>query len=328
MTILIIRLSALGDVAMTIPAIYCFADQHPDYKIKVLTSARFCQLFVKKPYNVELMPVDIRELRTFKGFIHLMVRLSAEKIDKVADLHNVLRSWLIDAAFIMTGRRVAMVDKRRRKRESIVCHKTLSAKPFTERYFDVFRRLGFTVEDNFVGLYSAQRSNHTQRVGVAPFARYLNKTYPIEAMHEVVSRLAASGIEIFVFGYGEHEAMVAERWSGESPNIHSLVGKNDLSGDLELMTTLDVIVSMDSANMHLASLVNTPVVSIWGATTPTCGFLGWHQSPKNALCANVDCQPCSISGGPSCPRGDFACMRNIKPEMIINKVVEVINQSR
>jgi len=91
------------------------------------------------------------------------------------------------------------------------------------------------------------------------------------------------------------------------------------------MSYLDVMLSMDSANMHLASLVNTEVISIWGQTHPYAGFLGWKQLPVNTIqCEDLACRPCSVYGNKECYRKDFACMNNILPETIINKILNCI----
>ena len=94
--------------------------------------------------------------------------------------------------------------------------------------------------------------------------------------------------------------------------------------ELILMSHLDVMVSMDSANMHLASLVNTPVVSIWGATHPYCGFMGYGQKAENALqIENLECRPCSVFGNKPCLHGDYRCLIRITPEMVVQKVMDV-----
>ena len=92
------------------------------------------------------------------------------------------------------------------------------------------------------------------------------------------------------------------------------------------MSLFDVMLSMDSANMHLASLVNIPVVSIWGATHPYAGFMGWKQLPINTVQLDLPCRPCSVYGQKPCWRGDYACLREIKPEEIIAKIEENIRQ--
>ena len=77
------------------------------------------------------------------------------------------------------------------------------------------------------------------------------------------------------------------------------------------MSHLDVMLSMDSANMHLASLTGIPVVSVWGATHPMAGFLGYNQDPENVIQIDLECRPCSIYGNKPCQRGDYACLQNI-----------------
>ena len=68
-----------------------------------------------------------------------------------------------------------------------------------------------------------------------------------------------------------------DTWIAKYPSVVSMIGKLNMRTELNLMSHLDVMLSMDSANMHLASLVNIPVVSIWGATHPYAGFMGWKQ---------------------------------------------------
>ena len=94
------------------------------------------------------------------------------------------------------------------------------------------------------------------------------------------------------------------------------------------MRQLDVMVSMDSANMHLASLVGTPVVSVWGATHPYAGFMGFGQKEENAIQLDMPCRPCSIYGNKPCHRGDYACLRDIAPARIINKVEQLLDEAK
>ena len=79
--------------------------------------------------------------------------------------------------------------------------------------------------------------------------------------------------------------------------------------------------------MHLASLVKLPVVSVWGATHPYCGFTGWKQSPENIVQLDLPCRPCSVFGNKPCVSGGYACLNGITPEMILNKVERVLNKN-
>ena len=96
--------------------------------------------------------------------------------------------------------------------------------------------------------------------------------------------------------------------------------------ELILMSHLDVMLSMDSGNMHMASVVDTPVVSVWGATHPYAGFLGWGQRMEDTVQIDLPCRPCSVYGDKICMRNDYACLQNIAPDQIVKKVVGVISR--
>lgn len=324
--VLVYRLSALGDVAMTIPAIYSCARRWKDTTFHVVTTAFCAQMFVNAPANVVLHPLEmpVTTWRVLKA-LHKM------KIDAVADLHNVLRSWIVDSMFWLRGKRVQVLPKRRQERYEIL-HEKMRSQPFVMRYFEVFKHLGLPCEPAFTTLFNEQpplpvemKKDGEQWIGIAPYARYENKTYPLEKMQEVVKCLAEKpNVRIFLFGARGEQADGLKQWEQLSPRVHSMAGRFTLNEEMALMAHLDVMVSMDSANMHMASLVGTRVVSVWGSTTPACGFLGWGQHIQNAVCANIDCQPCSIGGSNQCKQGNIACMAAIKPDAIVQTVCSLI----
>ena len=98
--------------------------------------------------------------------------------------------------------------------------------------------------------------------------------------------------------------------------------------ELALLSHLDTMVSMDSANMHLASITGVPVVSIWGATHPYAGFQGWGQEPSNFIQADMDCRPCSVYGNKPCLRGDYACLTRISPDTVAEKIESIIEKRK
>ena len=80
------------------------------------------------------------------------------------------------------------------------------------------------------------------------------------------------------------------------------------------------MLSMDSVNMHLASIAGTRVVSLWGATHPYAGYLGYGQSHDDVIQADLDCRPCSLHGNRLCKRGDYACLTQIDPITVADHV--------
>jgi ADP-heptose:LPS heptosyltransferase len=338
--ILIIRLSALGDVAMTIPVIYSLAQRYHQHLFVMVTRPSFSELFINRPKNLKLFIFDSEcNHKGVVGLVRLVTELHQLKPDMIADLHNVIRSWIIDLFFLMIGKRVAMVDKDRYGRLSLLRHNKLQKRNFITRYFDVFRRLHLESEANFSTLFPhgsgiitnkeiGEILSKTKSIGIAPISRFKNKNYPIELMVEVIHQLIAVGYHIFIFGSKDDGKIIMNHMQENIPQCTNLSGQMDIKGELSIISHLDVMVSMDSANMHLASLTSTPVVSLWGATTPACGFLGYGQEMNNAICLNLDCQPCSIAGSDKCALHSFKCMTEIKPSVIVEKVIQATDRSK
>ena len=160
-------------------------------------------------------------------------------------------------------------------------------------------------------------------IGIAPFAAHKGKIYPLEKMERVIELLLERepNCRIFLFGGGAEERELLTQWESRHDRcICALLGS--LYNELVLMSHLDTMVSMDSANMHLASLTGTRVVSVWGATHPFAGFMGWNQSPADAVQTTLPCRPCSIFGNKPCLHGDYPCLNSITPEEIVERVLK------
>ncbi|RZK76357.1 MAG: heptosyltransferase, partial [Pedobacter sp.] len=166
---------------------------------------------------------------------------------------------------------------------------------------------------------------HEYWIGVSPFAQHAQKVYPLAKMENVILHLAELGYQLFIFGGSIEEEIIANEWANKHQNLTSLVKRMSLAEELEFISELDLMVSMDSSGMHLASLVNIPVISIWGATHPYAGFLGYGQSISDAVQIDLSCRPCSIYGNVKCYRGDFACMNNLPEQSVISKVIDKLH---
>ena len=329
-TTLVIRLSSLGDIAITIPVLYSVANRYPDDNFILITKSAWQPLFIEKPSNLTVFPVNTKDKhRGIAGIIKLLRELSplikSKKI-KVADLHGVIRSFIVDFYYRIKGKPVAMINKGRGEKRKLIRQKNKIMQPLKtslDRYRDVFEKLGYDSTISFKGLFLEKPVNERLRIGIAPFAKHEGKTYPLDQMEKVVSHLSGlSNIEIVLWGSKEESGLL-ETWAEKYPNTKSVAGLISMQEELILMNQMNLMVSMDSANMHLASLVNTPVISIWGATHPCAGFYGFNQNESNIIQMDFPCRPCSIYGNKPCRRGDYACLNTIKSETIINKILQI-----
>lgn len=313
----------MGDVAMTVPVIQTLACAYPHTEFTMLSKPAFAPLFAGMPANVHFVGARFKdEHKGIRGLHRLLQHIDYRSFDAVADLHSVLRSRYICMWFLLAGKQVAAISKDRCSKHRLTrqYHKRLvPLQTSMERYARVFHRLGFTFDMPSMQKNSLPRRN----IGIAPFAAHKGKIYPLHLMEQVVASLSMQTDEtVYLFGAGKTEQTILEEWAARYPHVESLAGKHTLAEELNIMRSLRVMLSMDSANMHLASLVHTPVVSIWGATHPYAGFLGWQQQMSDCLQTDLTCRPCSVYGNKPCLRKDYACLNDIAPERVVRHITD------
>lgn len=343
--VLIARFSALGDVAMTIPVVYSVCYCNPDTRFIFITKPTTQSLMINAPKNLVVIGVDVKEKYSgLRGLMRLFADLRREySIDAFADLHSVIRTHVLGMLCRINGIPVKVINKGRANKKALTRKRNKVMLPLISsraRYREVLYRLGFPYEEHFHSLFgeekaapelfasvSAPKAEGETWIGIAPFAKHAGKIYPTELMEKVVDELAKrQNTRIFLFGGGDEERKVLGGWAAKYPSVTSLAEKrNGFPVELALLSHIDVMVSMDSANMHLASVVAVPVVSIWGATHPYCGFKGWKQDEANIVQLPMTCRPCSVFGNKPCHRGDYHCLVGIPPAVIIAKIENVLN---
>jgi len=329
--ILVMRFSSMGDVAMTVPVVKALLAQNPDVQITYVSRPQFAPFFAGIE-RLSYFSVDLdKDYKGFTGIAKLFGHLKKQgKYGAVADLHDSLRTKILRRLFSLSGVPYAFIDKGREEKKLLTRFPGKVLKPLkrtVERYADVFRGLGYQLELDYQltkqpKLLTAEiiaiTDNKTQTwVGVSPFARHEGKTYPQEKMAEAIKELSKQYVKIFLFGGSAMEKEICEGWASAYENVVSTVRLLTMEQELVLINNLDVMLSMDSAGMHLASLEGTPVVSVWGATHHYAGFLGYGQSEGNIVADDIGCRPCSVYGDRPCFRGDYACLHRIKTKMIV-----------
>ena len=328
--ILVIRFSALGDIAMTVPVVHDMAVQYPNLDITMLSREMARPVFERMPKNVHFIAADLKgRHKGLLGLCRLWRDAHLSDFDYIADFHDVLRTWWLRSEGGLRCKKVAKIDKGRKGKKALTRQKdkvfVQQATSF-ERYAKVLEHLGFPIKPQFVKLdYSAfcetQKATNETWVGIAPFAKHEAKVYPLGKMEAVIKTLSErENTTVFLFGGGDEEKRQIAALCAQYPNVKPAQSQQGLKGELALMGQLDVMLSMDSANMHWASLVGTRVVSLWGGTHPYAGFLGWNQKLEDCIQLDLPCRPCSVYGNKPCFRGDYACMSGISPTQVVEKL--------
>lgn len=338
--VLIVRFSAITDVVLTIPVVYSACRCYPDVNFYLVTRKSMTSMFINTPENLKLVGVDIKsEYKGMGGAYRLIKELRHDyAIDAVVDLQNDAYSRIM--RFESRWHRIptACVNDYQKNSHPLIRRNNKVMLPLTSmmaHYRETFFRIGLPIQEQFGGLYGEKKTNpeifaeisqpklaDEKWIGIAPFAKHKGKMYPLALMEKVVAEISQeANVKIFLFGGGDEEHAILQGWADRYDRVMSIADKRyGFPVELALMNHLDVMLSMDSANMHLASLVGTTVVSIWGATHPYCGFKGWRQLETNTIQLPMTCRPCSMFGDKPCLNGDYHCLAAISPQVVIEKI--------
>jgi ADP-heptose:LPS heptosyltransferase len=326
----------MGDVAMTVPVLKALTDTYPGLRISLLTRGFFKPIF--SPLGeITVISADLKgQHKGLRGLWRLYRELQPKGFDAVADLHNVLRSNVLKQYFRLGGTPVVQIDKGRKEKRALTAlkNKEFKALPSTHmRYASVFEQLGYPLKPEALRALDRQPlpeailqlvgPDHKKWLGIAPFAAYPGKQYPMQLMKQVVEALDKGGrFKIMLFGGRERERELLEEMAAGCTNCLNMAGKISFGDELSLISNLDLMLSMDSGNAHLAANYGIPVVTLWGLTHPFAGFYPFGQDPGNALLSDRDNFPgipTSVYGN-KMPRGYEHVMESIAPQTVVDKV--------
>ena len=338
-SVLVMRMSALGDVAMTIPVLYPVCRANPGTRFVMLTKKWPASMFHDRPDNLMVVGIDTRtEYKGVSGLMKLASRLRRQYgIDAVADLHNVIRTRVIGLCMRAHGIPVVHLDKQRARRRALIKHRDGEpVTPTIDRYRMVLEQLGLETPSDFIRLYDGKdvpespmvpdKQPGQRWIAVSPFSAHDGKVYPMELMSQVIHELARRDhFRIFLMGGGKDEKVALRKMARDMKHVLSMAEiKHGFLDEYALLAKCDLMLTMDSANMHLASLMGLKTVVIWGATAPECGFPGYRQTGDHDVQLDMECRPCSIYGERDCRWGDYRCLKNITPERVVSQVLAAL----
>ena len=331
----------MGDVAMLVPVLSYLEVEYPSIAITLLTKPQFAPIF-KSFLNIKIIEADVKgKHKGISGLYRLFKQLKQLGITSVADVHNVLRSSILKFFFKSSKIPFVQIDKGRKEKKALTRIKNKDFKQLKtthERYADVFRKLGLKIDlskvkqlakSEFTSSIKAIIGEKKKKwIGIAPFAAHEGKMYPIPLMEQVIQQLEEKGeYTVLLFGGGVSEIeklhTIVQQTSIE---LIVVAGKLSFEQELEVISNLDVMLSMDSGNGHLAANYNVPVVSLWGVTHPYAGFAPFAQPIENAILSDrftYPLIPTSIYGN-KYPEGYGKVMDSILPERVVQKIIETL----
>ena len=343
--IVVLRFSAMGDVALLAPVLRSFTQAFPDYQLTLATRPKFSAFFSGIDRLV-CFPADLDSSYSgLKGIFRLFRELKETKPEIVLDMHDHLRTRLISFFFFLVGVKIIRFDKGRKEKSFLVRKRNKIRTELSHtvsRYHQAFSRAGFSFPllpspHFFIPKESKQKLNEWLLAhglkkkeawfGLAPFAAHKSKIWPLENYARIIDLIRKKmPVKFFLFGGGKKEVEFFLELKSQFPQECLLVaGELSLSEELALMEKLDKMICVDSSNMHLAALLGLPTVSIWGGTHPAIGFgpFGNENSFVQISVADLPCRPCSVYGKETCHRGDFACVTGIRISDVEREISDV-----
>lgn len=338
--ILVIRLGSLSSVAMCVHALRGLVRDFSQVKITVLTLAQYKPLF-RGVKGLEFLFADEAQYRGCGGTFRLWCAIQRLGVDAIADLTNSPFSRALSFSFTPWRRRVVRLQGQRLEGRALTrkYRKVMVQLPtLASRSREVFGSLGLPFcmpapvrqakgvqLPNIVDILAGEKSANW--VGIAPLSNHNGTCYPLPKAAELVGLLAGRYQRVFLFGEGLYQRQFCEGMQSLYGNVISVAGRLSLAEQMDVLSVLDAVVSVDSDVLRLASLVGTPVISIWGATHPYLESSGYGQDPRNALQKELPCRPCSTDGRHRCLMGDYQCMNSISPEEIFRRVKSVTGRN-
>jgi len=291
MKVLVIRFSAMGDVALIAPVAHSLLASNQNLHITILTRSFFSPFFYGSE-RLKCIGVDIEnEYNGLIGLLTLFRHLKSDRYDLVVDLHDNIRSRILSFFFRLAGATVVRYDKRRKERNILLkvgVNGTAPLPHVTDMYLEAFKRAGLKINtplkplpfpehyfERLIKKMPLEKSTiETPWIGIAPFAKHPSKVWPLDKIRVLVGAIYESrpDTKIFFFGGGSQELMEIEKLTEQFPTAINIGKLLNLKEQLALIASLEIMISMDSSNMHMAAVLGVKVISIWGGTHPAFGF--------------------------------------------------------
>jgi len=340
--ILVIRLSSLGDVVLTTPAIKSLKQKFPQSQIFFLAKSQYRDVLKNDPNIFSFIEFDpFEKHRGVLGFAKLLKELKSLNFDVVIDLHANLRSFFI--RHLLKAKIKIKYDKRWLARFLLVYLKFLKVKSIhtLDLYLETLKKVGVNSVEKEPKVFLDQESENFLKdfliekkiekddivVGIHPGARWETKRWPEERFAKVCQILNQKPkFKIVLFG-DQKDQKAVESISSRAEDQNLLkTGNLPLDKFMSLIKRCDCFVTNDSGPMHIASALGVPVVAIFGPTHPKLGF--FPLGSKNVvLTANVKCSPCSLHGEKRCYKKSRYCMDLIEPEMVTDAVERLLEKT-
>ena len=340
---IIIQTAFPGDVILTLPLVQGLKRKFPASTIDLVAIPVAAELLRNHPDIGTLYVYDKRNTdRGINGFWRLAKKLRAQKFDAALIPHRSLRSALLAfvagiprrIGFDRSAGRFTFTDTVRYEYTLHEVERNLClAQPFLDVRLpkELPNLFPSADEQRTVDAVLTQTFSNTKGklIGIAPGSVWNTKRWLEERFSELIAMIVHHGDRVVLIGGKEDEALCSRILAAaRSSNIFSLAGQLTFLQSAEAIRRCNVLVSNDSAPMHLAVAMRTPVVGIFGPTIPGFGFAPYGLLDKILGVSGLSCRPCTIHGSAQCPIRTHECMVGIDARRVYDAIQTIVENSQ
>jgi len=323
MKVLVIQTAFLGDLILTIPLLEVLSEN--GYAVHLIGLAQFKEIFEKHPAVKKYISFDKKgKDKGISGFLKILKEIKKENYDVLISPHRSTKTGLLaflsgikkKIGFDKGGARIFMditVEYSKNSHEIERNLQLIEPLNLKKKNFDFF----IPVEENIVKNLREELKDGF--IVFSPGSNWKTKIWPFEYWKELAQRLSEKEKIVFV---ADKEYFKLK----EDKNILNLMGKTNLEELIAIVKLSKMVVSGDSAIIHIASSFKKKTVEIYGPTIKEFGFYPYNTEYRIAeISKNIlKCRPCSIHGPDRCPLGHFKCMKDLKVDFVLEKILNLL----
>ena len=335
--ILIVQTAFIGDVVLASPLIDAVKTEYPAAVIKFLTIPYSAPVLENLPYLDDIIIFDKRGKDKFKQTFQIVQRLKSEKFDLAVVPHRSIRS----AMMVYFAGIPVRIGFDRSAGSFLFTRKIKYRKDFHE----VERNLSLLDIDNtreyHPAIYPGKQDDATVErllsefeisgdyICVAPGSIWETKRWTTENFTGLIDLIHKNNLgEIILAGAPSEKLLCQEIADSVESPVKIAAGRLTPLESAVLFKKSKAVIANDSAAGHIAAAVGRKVVSIFGPSVPAFGFTPFGEGHQVAEHPDLYCRPCRIHGSRKCPEKHFRCMKELIPEMVLEKLILILNNQQ
>ncbi len=335
--ILVIQTAFIGDVILTLPMVQKLKEIFNNVELHVLCIPSTREIFSASEYINKVIVYDKRgKDKSLISLLRLILKLRAEKYTRIYSPHRSFRTSLlvkftgVKLTFGFNNSSLRTVYKYLIKydqpKHEVQRNLDLIGYSYNSESWKIKPEVNFPGNETIpLSKIFVNYSAKSKYVVVAPGSVWNTKEYPAEGYLDIIKYLVSKKYFVLLIG-GEKDADLCEKLEAElNERVKSVAGKCSLIESVSLLSSAEMLISNDSAPTHLGMCADIPVLTIYCSTIPDFGFYPYNPSSDYISYNDLSCKPCGIHGHKKCPIGTFECAYKLKPEIIISKIEEMLN---